>query len=349
MNYWNRAYLLLYIHLLRKSQNGQTVSYRTLKDDVFELESVYVLLEQIDSRVGLRISNIKWALPVGDEKEKLFDSLMEQSRDDQFIEHLCAEDISQQDLSILAHEYTEIAKVIFPLLNFEILLPKSSVNRAQKELKAYIESFTNGMLRGKFENTYTYSLHLEYAQGRLPFLLDKYGEYLTLDEPEFFPIFDLEYRFSEFVMSLEEKGYLKVIDISPYTYHSLPQARFMVQINSDYARKIRIQLPQSSGAVSLQTIRISSNEGICLGDKCYPMRGKKRPKIVKMLKDGKKELKIFVELLQQQEPLVISEIRQINKIFRKKLNVTEDLIIHIPTGGYDLNRKCFEIKFIEEM
>ncbi len=47
----------------------------------------------------------------------------------------------------------------------------------------------------------------------------------------------------------------------------------------------------------------------------------------------------------KQEPtLIIKEIKKINELFRTQLKVSDDLVIHYPTGGYALNKDEFEIR-----
>ncbi len=74
----------------------------------------------------------------------------------------------------------------------------------------------------------------------------------------------------------------------------------------------------------------------------------KRMELIKLV--GFKNKIIISEIekeLNQKQTLIIKEINKINEIFRTKLSVVDDLIIHIPTSGYTLNKDCFNIKFIQ--
>ena len=94
-------------------------------------------------------------------------------------------------------------------------------------------------------------------------------------------------------------------------------------------------------------ICISEKHGIFLEDNNklkYPIKGKKRPKLVRLLKDGRKSANILVELCEYSGiPDLSKEINNINKIFKKKLHLENDLIIHVETGGYELNNDDHEI------
>jgi hypothetical protein len=78
----------------------------------------------------------------------------------------------------------------------------------------------------------------------------------------------------------------------------------------------------------------------------YPIKGK-RQKMIKLLKDGKKDLKILCKIQDQKDTLLMKEIIKINKNFRDKFKVKNDLIKNIPTGGYKLNDENYDIEFEE--
>lgn len=80
----------------------------------------------------------------------------------------------------------------------------------------------------------------------------------------------------------------------------------------------------------------------------YPIKGK-RAKLIRNLKDGKKDGAILTKLLGYDSLAQLSKDKnEINKLFRKKLKQKEDFIIRIPTGGYRLNDETFSINFTDE-
>lgn len=101
-----------------------------------------------------------------------------------------------------------------------------------------------------------------------------------------------------------------------------------------------------------KNIFVSKDYGIYLNQNTkkpnYPIRGKKRPNILYHLRDGKKDANILCGLLHYAGfPILSKEIDEINKNFRKKLELKSDLIIHRETGGYSLNSDEYNIKFID--
>ncbi len=96
-------------------------------------------------------------------------------------------------------------------------------------------------------------------------------------------------------------------------------------------------------------IIIDSKRGIYRNDKPeyrYPLGSTtKRKKILSYLLTHERGGLADLKKLTGQEASVISqEIKRLNTSFREKLHLTHDLIIHIDTGGYCLNKEKFEIK-----
>ncbi len=77
----------------------------------------------------------------------------------------------------------------------------------------------------------------------------------------------------------------------------------------------------------------------------YLIKGKRFNLIIN-LRGGKTYSKELIGIQNQDKSLVSKEIRIINKNFQRKLDLTDDLIIHIKTGGYKLNTDKFTINFI---
>jgi len=98
-------------------------------------------------------------------------------------------------------------------------------------------------------------------------------------------------------------------------------------------------------------ISIDPLKGLCRNDGdalSYPIRkNSKRFKLVKLLFRASQSVDISTikkGTKHHSGNLVIKEIGEINKLFRKKLEVEDDFIIHNETGGYSLNHEKFAIK-----
>lgn len=73
---------------------------------------------------------------------------------------------------------------------------------------------------------------------------------------------------------------------------------------------------------------------------------RKRCKVILRLKKGKISGKNLSKLFYNSKiPRLSGEIKKINNIFLKKLNLHEDLIINLNSTGYQLNRESYEIEF----
>lgn len=301
---------------------------------------MFDLIQRLNSKFGLSFSDFESRF-TSSAKD---DSLIDIASKDKLIMSILNGKYGMSELVKLRNYEVDIAREVFRHLNFKISLGRHTT-KAQKVLDDYICSFMEGRLSGDFENIYTYEKHYETAKQIFFRMVHDYGENLTLDENAFF--YGGNYKFTELVLSLEQQRQLKIFDYLPYT-HSISglMASFSIQITPTYIKQIGLK--QLAGAISRQSIHISSREGICLGDKCYPITGKKRPRIIRLLKEGKRDLPILTAILGQQSSLVQSEIKEINGNFRTKLGVNENLIIHIPTGGYELNQEYFDITFKEE-
>jgi len=78
----------------------------------------------------------------------------------------------------------------------------------------------------------------------------------------------------------------------------------------------------------------------------YPIKGE-RANLLRRLKDGKKDGKLLAELSGHKNLQQLSkDINDINRIFKKKLKLRSEIIIHVETGGYRLNKEKYKIKFI---
>jgi len=114
---------------------------------------------------------------------------------------------------------------------------------------------------------------------------------------------------------------------------------------------------QKKNNVGKKNIIIDLNDkGIYQEDKeknNYPIKNSsKRAKIIKCLKNGKKDAVILSMICGYNKdnnnnnlPQLSKEINAINTVFTKKLALKDDIIIHKDTGGYDLNKDIYNIKF----
>ncbi len=54
-------------------------------------------------------------------------------------------------------------------------------------------------------------------------------------------------------------------------------------------------------------------------------------------------IKELIEFTEQTKNVTVKSIPEINELFRENLKLTEDLILHLKTGGYSLNKEVFDI------
>ncbi len=101
---------------------------------------------------------------------------------------------------------------------------------------------------------------------------------------------------------------------------------------------------------STVVIYISTDNGIYVNAVTkkpnYPIKGK-RAQLVRFLNNAKQSGSALAGLLGQTMPLISKEIDEINKNFKLKLILADDLIVKVNTGGYKLNRDRFTIQFLE--
>ncbi len=124
-------------------------------------------------------------------------------------------------------------------------------------------------------------------------------------------------------------------------YDDKQKIQKIVSKNSDIKTKnIKIQKT---------TIYISQKNGIYKNEATkmpsYPIKNR-RSEIITHLKNGGKDGKILANLCYKSNFAELSKaISNINKIFKKILKLKDDLIIHIPTGGYELNNEKYNTRF----
>ncbi|MFH1392246.1 MAG: hypothetical protein ABIG90_00995 [bacterium] len=98
-------------------------------------------------------------------------------------------------------------------------------------------------------------------------------------------------------------------------------------------------------------IFIDKENGIYTNNKLkqpnYPIRGK-RSRLLWLLKDNKKLGRSLIKTLCYPSLSQLNkEIKEINNNFKSTLNLKDNLIVRVPTGGYKLNRNKYNIKFID--
>jgi len=82
-------------------------------------------------------------------------------------------------------------------------------------------------------------------------------------------------------------------------------------------------------------------------DETYDIKGK-RLKLVFALSDGRRPGKELGRAYSKGIHKLNEEIQDINRLFRDELSLAGDLIIHLPTGGYDLNHEDYIFDFTNE-
>lgn len=97
------------------------------------------------------------------------------------------------------------------------------------------------------------------------------------------------------------------------------------------------------------SITIDNNNGIYISDdkkKQYPLSStSQRMKIIKyLLSHEKGSISDLQKQTEQIHQVISQEIRRMNISFKEKLEVKDNLIIRMKTGGYYLNRESFDIK-----
>lgn len=97
------------------------------------------------------------------------------------------------------------------------------------------------------------------------------------------------------------------------------------------------------------SITIDKKKGIYKSENienCYKIKSssKRFSLIEKLLHKDNVSINELEENTAQTASLIMKEIKDINTNFRKKLSVGYDLITHINTGGYELNKEMFDIR-----
>ncbi len=168
-------------------------------------------------------------------------------------------------------------------------------------------------------------------------------------------VFNHAFRHSDFPRIIDEKDYVG----SSSEINSLlsPQDKLNLKVIGNIDSYLKRLQTNTNGDIEKRVTRtskirifISQEEGIYRNEKKsklnYPIRGK-RARLISSLKETKKDGKLLSGLYTENNFSQLSkEIDQINTTFRKKIRVKNNLIVHIKTGGYKLNRENYEIKFV---
>jgi len=96
------------------------------------------------------------------------------------------------------------------------------------------------------------------------------------------------------------------------------------------------------------SIKIDDKKGIYQTknpEYCYPLDSEsQRMKIIKyLLLNEKSGIANLRKLTMQSDAVISQEIKRMNQIFKVKLHVSHDLIIHLKVRAYSLNREYFDI------
>lgn len=97
------------------------------------------------------------------------------------------------------------------------------------------------------------------------------------------------------------------------------------------------------------SLKIDDKKGIYRTDKPelrYPLgKDKKRMKLIKyLLLHEHVGLKALMTKTNQEKSVVITSINAINDMIKEKIDTRQNLILHLETGGYSMNKEDFEIK-----
>jgi hypothetical protein len=111
--------------------------------------------------------------------------------------------------------------------------------------------------------------------------------------------------------------------------------------------------PEVASEGQKRTIIISADDGIYCNKESkkpnYAIKGKKRTKLINALKGGKVTGSFLADHLGQDLQTISKEVGKINELFRKNLQLQNDLIVRVETGGYKLNREKFDIQFESDL
>ncbi|MDD2495077.1 MAG: hypothetical protein PHE29_07795 [Tissierellia bacterium] len=145
---------------------------------------------------------------------------------------------------------------------------------------------------------------------------------------------------------LKSKLILQFFENSPEPFYQIQTAINNI-INKDKQKKHNDRLSMDDKI----RIFISNDKGIYINEDIkkpsYPIK-KERLRLLKFLKDGKKDGTILAEnLYKSNMSVLVSAISDINRIFKKTFNFKNSLIIKVDTGGYRLNISNYTIKFMD--
>ena len=136
--------------------------------------------------------------------------------------------------------------------------------------------------------------------------------------------------------------------IQPYLF-SLKYPNHQEEMEEEYFDEMANRQNLAQTPSSKIAITIDSNNGIYISNnkkKQYPLGSTtQRMKIIKyLLSHEKGSLPDLQKQTEQIAQVISQEIRRMNISFKEKLEVKDDLILRMKTGGYYLNRESFEIK-----
>ena len=137
---------------------------------------------------------------------------------------------------------------------------------------------------------------------------------------------------------------------------NIRQEKYRTYFNRLHHTLIPLILELNSKTIVSQTeinndrikIFVNDTRGIFRADNdllSYPIKRKtKRMKLIKHLVNNDNcPVSELAETTNQEKETIMKEITEINRLFRKSLDVADDLILHHDTGGYSLNKKSFAV------
>ena len=258
---------------------------------------------------------------------------------------------------------------LLDLIEFTSTPSQKNINPLLNKLNLYIKAFIENKLFSDDENFYLFSKQKEILLHQIENEISDYGLEFTFKQGRIISINkgetvsigeDGSYLFIHTLVALEKQGLLKIIKISIISDDESLQKRsddykIKIIISQNLISRLKseeknnlIKLPKKEKPIK-KKVFISRINGIYCNETSkkpnYPIKGKKRLKIIYNLKDGRKDANILCNIICYTTKQSLSkEIKQINNNFQNKLKLKNNLIVHIQTGGYNLNKEKYDIK-----
>ncbi len=216
-----------------------------------------------------------------------------------------------------------------------------TIERQYKQISEFFEKvFWSELIKGKEEE-----------RKKLGALWDNYKQYYDkLDDFLFRAVINLHLEsFEKFVLNCRQFYPRRDYERYHHDFSSGNFSRNAQQFEETKKAALRVidDLLESFSGTGADKIRIfiSKMDGVyAQEDKKYPIKGN-RLKLLQFLKDERKDGNFLSSAFGMNLQNLSGTIRKINTIFKKKLELQDDLIVRHEKGGYQLNGQKYEIKF----